>query len=183
MVQKPVPLDGFSYFWADPTPMEKKRIAFEMLIFENVGELSQNDRNLLDAATAAREHAYAPYSRFKVGAALLMDNGEVVLGSNQENASYPSGLCAERVAVFQAGSKFPGMVIKSLAVRVATEHQKVDRPAAPCGNCRQALIEYEQRQNSPISILLQGEEGSIYKCASVGDILPLAFNSSFLGDS
>ncbi len=174
---------GFLIFGHTPGTMEKKRIAFEMLIFENEQELSQIDRNLLDAAAAAREGAYAPYSRFKVGAALLMDNGEIVLGNNQENASYPSGLCAERVAVFQAGARFPGMAIKSLAVCVSTENRKVDLPAAPCGNCRQAIMEYEQRQDSPISILLRGEEGPIYKCACVGDILPLAFNSSFLGDS
>src|SRR5690606_40144971 len=107
--------------------MEKKRIAFEMLIFKNEEELSQNDRNLLGAAARARENAYAPYSRFKVGAALLLENGEIVLGNNQENASYPSGLCAERVAVFQAGARFPEVAIRSLAIRAATEDRKSTR--------------------------------------------------------
>lgn len=163
--------------------MEKKRIGFELLIFQSDDELSQNEQKLLRAAARARESAYAPYSHFKVGAAVLLENGETVIGSNQENASYPSGLCAERVAVFQAGARFPGVPIVSIAITAASENHQVDVPAAPCGNCRQSLIEYEQKQKSPISILLKGEKGPIYKCSSLADILPLAFNSSFLGDS
>src|SRR5690606_25209132 len=98
-------------------------------------------------------------------------------------ASYPSGLCAERVAVFQAGARFPEVAIRSLAIRAAPENHRVELPAAPCGNCRQALIEYEHRQKAPISILFQGEVGPIYKCGSIAELLPLAFNNSFLGDS
>lgn len=163
--------------------MEKKRIVFDLLIFQNEDELSQNEQKLLSAAGHARESAYAPYSHFKVGAAVLLENGETVIGSNQENASYPSGLCAERVAVFQAGARFPGVAIISIAISAASEEHEVAVPAAPCGNCRQSIIEYEQKQKSPISILLKGEKGPIYKCSSLADILPLAFNSSFLGDS
>ena len=163
--------------------MEKKRIGFELLIFRNEDELSQNEQKLLSAAVRARENAYAPYSRFKVGAAVLLENGEIVIGNNQENASYPSGLCAERVAVFQAGARFPGVAIRSIAISAASEGHEVSVPAAPCGNCRQAIMEYEQRQKSPISILFRGAKGPIYKCGSMADILPLAFNSSFLGDS
>ncbi len=161
--------------------MEKKRIAFDLLIFQSDDELSQNEQKLLSAAVRARESAYAPYSRFRVGAAVLLENGETVIGSNQENASYPSGLCAERVAVFQAGARFPGVAIVSIAITAASEDHQVDVPAAPCGNCRQSIIEYEQKQESPISILFKGEKGPIYKCSSLADILPLAFNSSFLG--
>src|SRR5690606_11178103 len=166
-----------------PTPMEKKRISFEMLVFKDRGELPPIERQLLEAATLARADAYAPYSRFKVGAALLLDNGELVSGNNQENASYPAGLCAERVAVFQAGSRFPGATIQAIAVCVGPGKGMADSPAAPCGNCRQAMIEYEQRQGSPISILMEMENGPVYKCGSIADILPMAFNSSFLGDS
>ena len=163
--------------------MEKKQISFELSIFENMEELSQSEQKLLQAADRARENAYAPYSNFQVGAALLLENGEIIIGSNQENASYPSGLCAERVAVFQAGARFPGVAIKMLAITVASKEHLVDSPAAPCGNCRQSIMEYEQNQKSPIVLLLKAEKGPIYKCNSMGDILPLAFNSSFLGDS
>ncbi len=163
--------------------MEKKKIGFELLIFENESELSQNDQKLLQDAAVVRENAYAPYSKFKVGAAVLLENGEVVIGNNQENASYPSGLCAERVAVFHAGAKFPGVTIKSIAISASSSKHEVEAPAAPCGNCRQSIMEYEQKQKTPITLLLRSEKGPIYKCNSVADILPLAFNNSFLGDS
>ncbi|MBA4746756.1 MAG: cytidine deaminase [Muricauda sp.] len=163
--------------------MEKKKIGFELLIYENENELSQNDQKLLQDAAKARENAYAPYSKFKVGAAVLLENGEVVIGNNQENASYPSGLCAERVAIFHAGAKYPGVAVKSIAISASSSKHKVGVPAAPCGNCRQSIIEYEQKQNTPITLLLRSEKGPIYKCSSVADILPLAFNNSFLGDS
>jgi len=163
--------------------MKKKQIGFELLVFDDVKELSQNDQKLLIEAEKARENAYAPYSRFKVGAAVLLENGEVVIGNNQENASYPSGLCAERVAIFQAGAKFPGVLVKAVAITVKSMEHVVNQPAAPCGNCRQALMEYEHKQQSPIRVLFRGEKGPIYICASIQDILPLAFNNSFLGDS
>ncbi|MEM9647072.1 MAG: cytidine deaminase [Bacteroidota bacterium] len=163
--------------------MKKQQIGFELSVFETSEELSQIEQKLLSRAEAAREDAYAPYSSFKVGAAVLLKNGETVIGNNQENASYPSGLCAERVAVFQAGAKYPGVTIQAVAISATSKDYVVDMPAAPCGNCRQSLIEYEQRQKSPISILLRGEVGPIYKCNSLADILPLAFSSSFLSDS
>ncbi len=163
--------------------MEKKKIGFELLIFEDETELSQNDQKLLQDASEARENAYAPYSKFKVGAAVLLENGEVVIGNNQENASYPSGLCAERVAIFHAGAKYPGVAVKSIAISASSSKHEVGVPAAPCGNCRQSIMEYEQKQNTPISLLLRSEKGPIYKCSSMADILPLAFNNSFLGDS
>lgn len=163
--------------------MKKQQIGFELFIYENPDELSQSEQKLLSEAEQARENAYAPYSNFKVGAAVLLGNGEIVIGNNQENASYPSGLCAERVAVFQAGAKYPGTSIKAIAISATSKEYVVDSPAAPCGNCRQSIIEYEQRQKKPISIMLRGETGPIYKCSSVNDILPLAFSSSFLTDS
>lgn len=163
--------------------MEKRKIGFDLFIFDDASELSQNEQKLLRDASIARGNAYAPYSKFKVGAAVLLENGEVVIGNNQENASYPSGLCAERVAIFQAGAKYPGVAIKAIAICASSSKLDIGEPAAPCGNCRQSIIEYEQNQGSSISLLLSSETGPIYKCNSMADILPLAFNSSFLGDS
>ncbi|WP_190809684.1 cytidine deaminase [Flagellimonas sp. S3867] len=163
--------------------MKKKQIGFELSIYDHPNELSQIEQKLLKQAEEARENAYSPYSNFKVGAAVLLENGEVVIGNNQENSSYPSGLCAERVAVFQAGAKFPGIALKTIVISATSENYVVDKPAGPCGNCRQSIIEYEQKQESPISIILRGQVGPIFKCNSISDILPLAFSSSFLGDS
>ena len=163
--------------------MKKTQISFELSIYDSPEELSQNEQKLLHEAQEAREKSYSPYSKFKVGAAVELENGEIITGSNQENASYPAGMCAERVAIFYAGAKFPGVRIKALAISATSSNHVVDIPAAPCGSCRQAIMEYEQKQESPISIIFRGEVGPIYKCDSMGDILPLAFGSSFLGDS
>lgn len=163
--------------------MKKQHIGFDLDIYEGIEELHTSDRRLLEKAIAARKNAYAPYSNFQVGAAVLMENGEVVIGNNQENASYPSGLCAERVAVFQAGALYPGVAILSIAISAASNNYVLDKPAGPCGNCRQAIMEYEIKQKSPIALLLQGQEGAVYKCSSLKDILPLAFGNSFLEDS
>ena len=131
-------------------------------------------------AEQTRKDAYAPYSNFQVGAAVLLANGEIVIGNNQENASYPSGLCAERVAVFQAGARFPDVVIKAIAISAASSRVKVSKPAAPCGNCRQSIAEYEQKQKSPIVILMKGESGPVYQADSIADLLPLTFGNSYL---
>lgn len=163
--------------------MRKKQVGFEIMIYDDVKDLPIAEKQLLDMAVASRKNAYAPYSNFYVGAAVLLENGEVVIGNNQENASYPSGLCAERVAIFQAGAKYPDETIKTVAISAASNNHQVKVPVAPCGNCRQSIIEYELKQKSPIAMLLQGESGPVYKCSSVADILPLAFGSSFLGDS
>ncbi|WP_273276390.1 cytidine deaminase [Maribacter polysiphoniae] len=160
--------------------MRKKTISFELQVFETMDELGPEDKKLLQSAIEARKNAYAPYSKFNVGAAVLLQNGVVVIGNNQENASYPSGLCAERVAVFQAGAKYPGIAIKSIAITAMSENHMVDSPAAPCGNCRQAISEYEFRQKEPISILMMGEKGEVIKCNSLSDILPLGFNNTYL---
>lgn len=163
--------------------MEKKSIGFELSVFNSENELSQIERELLKKAEATRKNAYAPYSNFQVGAAILLENGEVVIGNNQENASYPSGLCAERVAVFQAGACFPNQKVITIAISAASKSYTVDRPAGPCGNCRQSIAEYEQKQKTPITIIMKGEKGKIYKCNSISELLPLAFSNSFLGDS
>ncbi len=106
--------------------------------------------------------------------------GEVVTGNNQENACYPAGLCAERVAIFQAGAKYPSVVIKAIAISATSMNYQVDTPAAPCGNCRQSISEYEVKQKQPIQLLMMGELGEVLKCNSIGDILPLAFTNTFL---
>ncbi len=160
--------------------ISQKKISFEITVYDSVIELSNDDQNLMSAAVEARSRAYAPYSSFNVGAAVLLENGEIIEGNNQENASYPSGLCAERVAIFYAGAKYPGMKIKAIAITAASLNHEVKEPAAPCGNCRQAISEYEFRQQEPIKILLMGETGSIVECDSLSDLLPLGFNSSFL---
>jgi len=160
--------------------ISQKKISFDITVYDSVSELSNDDQNLMSFAVKARNRAYAPYSSFNVGASLLLENGEIIEGNNQENASYPSGLCAERVAVFYAGAKYPGVRIKAIAITAASLNHEVNEPAAPCGNCRQAISEYEFRQGEPIKILLMGETGSIIKCNSLADLLPLGFNSSFL---
>ena len=158
----------------------KKSISFEITIHNNLEELQEKDKMLMNAAVSARKRAYAPYSEFHVGASVLLGNGEIVEGNNQENASYPSGLCAERVAIFYAGSKYPGIKIKAIAISAASLNHEVNEPAAPCGNCRQSISEYEFRQKEPIRMLLMGETGSVIECNSLADLLPMGFNSSYL---
>ncbi len=160
--------------------INQKKISFDITVYDSLNELKNDDQNLMSAAVKARQRAYAPYSSFNVGASVLLENGEIIEGNNQENASYPSGLCAERVAVFYAGAKYPGMKIKAIAITAASINHEVSEPAAPCGNCRQAISEYEFRQQEPIKILLMGETGSVIECHSLADLLPLGFNSSFL---
>ncbi|WP_298488889.1 cytidine deaminase [uncultured Maribacter sp.] len=160
--------------------MIKKKVSFDISVFSSIDELGDRDEKLMKRAIEARKNAYSPYSNFTVGAAVLLENGEIVLGNNQENAAYPSGLCAERVAVFYAGANYPGVKIKAIAITATSINYKVDAPAAPCGNCRQAISEYEINQESPIELFLMGETGKVIKCNAIADILPLAFTSSFL---
>ena len=160
--------------------MKKSTISFQLTTFESLKTLSKVDEDLMKSAVMARKKAYAPYSNFQVGAAVLMANGEIVIGSNQENASYPSGLCAERVAIFQAGALYPNETIEAIAISATSMNYVVDSPAAPCGNCRQSISEYEVRQKKPIAILMMGERGAVLKCEAIADLLPLAFSNFFL---
>ena len=136
--------------------MQKQKFSFELTVYGNQAELSKEDRALMLEAIAARKNAYAPYSNFQVGAAVLLENGAIVIGSNQENASYPSGLCAERVAIFQAGALHPGVTVKTVAITATSTHRVVEAPAAPCGNCRQAMLEYETKQKKTHKIIING---------------------------
>ena len=160
--------------------MKQIKITSSATVYSNLGELSTEDQILMNKAIKARGNAYAPYSKFHVGAALLLDNGEIVLGNNQENAAYPSGMCAERVAIWQAGALFPGVKIKKLAISASSKITKVDKPIGPCGACRQTLSEYEINQKEPFPIIFMGEVGEIIKTPSLLSLLPFSFDSSYL---
>lgn len=148
--------------------------------YDSLDELPEDVQNLMDQAVEIRKKAYAPYSQFRVGAALLLDNGKIVLGSNQENAAYPSGLCAERVAIFYAGSIYPEAKILKIAITAASDTNQTKAPIPPCGSCRQSIAEYEIKQETPIEIYFMGEIGSIYQSASLKNLLPFMFDKKFL---
>jgi cytidine deaminase len=155
-------------------------ITTQFSVFESVAELPNDIQSLMTQAVEVRKNAYAPYSKFKVGAAILLDNGKIVLGSNQENAAYPSGLCAERVAIFQAGAIYPEAKIIKMAITAASENNQTTAPIPPCGSCRQSIAEYEIKQNSPIEIYFMGEVGPVYKSDSLKNLLPFMFDKNFL---
>ena len=142
----------------------------------NINECEQKslfDSALFDSALSAAKNAYAPYSGFQVGAAVLLEDGAIVIGSNQENAAYPSGLCAERVALFSAGAQFPNLKVKSIAIAAITNNMQVEH-VAPCGACRQVLLEAENRCGNPIQIVLCGTE-EVKVIGSAKELLPVSF--------
>lgn len=140
-------------------------------------ELTDADRELIDRAMKATDNAYAEYSHFYVGAALRLANGRIVIGANQENAAFPSGLCAERTAVFSAQANFPDQSIEALALVARNDNGLVDSPVTPCGACRQVLLGVEERYGRPMRILMYGKSG-VYIVGSVKDLLPLSFVDS-----
>ncbi len=160
--------------------MKEIEINTTVKLFQELSELPDTIQLLFDKAAQARDKAYAPYSEYLVGAALLLESGRIVTGSNQENASYPSGLCAERTAIYYAGAQYPEDKIKAMVITVKSLKKKVDAPAAPCGACRQAILEYEIKQEQEIPIYFRGETGTIAQVESVNAILPLAFSSKSL---
>ncbi|MFC5047327.1 cytidine deaminase [Aquimarina hainanensis] len=160
--------------------MKEIKHTTEAYIYKNIDMLPQEDQVLMNNAIEAKNKAYAPYSKFSVGAALLLENGQIILGNNQENAAYPSGMCAERVAIWKAGSDFPGVTIKKLAIVASSSTYVVNKPISPCGACRQTLSEYEINQNSAIEILFMGAVGEVYKVDSIISLLPFSFDSSFV---
>jgi len=149
-------------------------------VYENVEELNRADATLMEAAKKALEDAYAPYSKFKVGAALRLKNGKIIIGSNQENAAFPVTLCAERVAIFAAASQYPHEAIEALAITAKSGSRLVDKPITPCGSCRQVIHESEYRFKQPIRVILYGETGEVYVLETIKDILPLTFDANFL---
>lgn len=160
--------------------MKEISVTSSFIVYDNLKELSAEIQDLMNQAVEIRKKAYAPYSQFRVGAALLLDNGKIVLGSNQENAAYPSGLCAERVAIFHAGSVYPEAKILKIAITAASDTNKTTAPIPPCGSCRQSIAEYEIKQDTPIEIYFMGEIGEVYKSASLKNLLPFMFDKKFL---
>lgn len=152
----------------------------EVKIFESRNELDKAMADLVDMAEKAVEDAYAPYSNFYVGAAVLLEDGTVIKGSNFENASYPLCLCAERVALGSVHSQYPGATVKSIAVTAINPKQPVTEPVAPCGACRQVLLEYEQKQGTPLQVIMFGESGKVVVFESAEQLLPMAFGHKFL---
>ncbi len=160
--------------------MKDITIEATLTVFEDFKELPNDVQLLMHKASEARLKAYAPYSNFLVGAAILLDNDAVVSGNNQENASYPSGLCAERTAIYYAGAEYPDAKIVTMALIAGSLNQKTVSPIPPCGSCRQAIAEYEVKQGSPIEIYFMGETGKVIKSSSLANLLPLVFDRSFL---
>lgn len=149
-------------------------------LYSSISELNDEDRKLLEQAIKAAGTAYAPYSNFNVGAAVLMENGAVVQGSNQENAAYPSGLCAERVAVFAAGAHYPGVKIRAIAITAMFSDLKELLSVSPCGDCRQVMAEYEHRYNANIRLIMTAENGQVMVIHNIKTLLPLMFNAENL---
>ncbi|CAA9468490.1 MAG: Cytidine deaminase [uncultured Segetibacter sp.] len=160
--------------------MQREDYRFTFEVYESIDELPEPDARLLSQARKVSQHAYAPYSHFRVGAIARLNNGEIVTGSNQENASFPLGLCAERVMLASAASLFPGVPIKAIAVSYDNENGDSNRPISPCGICRQSLLEYETKCKQPIRIILGGLRGKVYVIEQAGMLLPLSFSADEL---
>ena len=160
--------------------MKKINIESTFEIYDSIKELEPSAQALLQKAAEARKKAYAPYSKFLVGAALELENGKLISGSNQENASYPSGLCAERTAVYYAGAEFPNQKILRMAIVAGSSITPTTKPIPPCGACRQALSEYEVKQNTPMKLYFMGTSGQIAVSKSVENILPWIFDKTVL---
>jgi cytidine deaminase len=160
--------------------MKEKKFEFNYTVYEIIEELPDEQQCLLNEAREVTEQAYAPYSKFQVGAVAKMANGEIIAGSNQENASFPVGLCAERVLLASISSVFPKIPIETIAISYKSEHQKSDHPISPCGICRQSLQEFESRVDHPVQLILGGMTGPVYVIDSASRLLPLAFTSEEL---
>ena len=143
-------------------------------------ELSEIQSHLMSQSVKAQESSHSPYSNFRVGAAILLESGEIVLGSNQENAAYPSGLCAERVAIYTCGSNHPSKKISAIAITASTSEFDIKDVLAPCGACRQSMLEFEFKQKSNIKVLLKGLDGQVIEFGSIKDLLPIPFNCDAL---
>ena len=160
--------------------MKKIKIESKFIVYDSIEELTIPVQKLLKKAAEAREKAYAPYSQFLVGAALELENGVIILGNNQENASYPSGLCAERTAIYYAGAEFPNQKILRMAIVAGSTKNPTTKPIPPCGACRQALSEYELKQSNPLELYFMGTSGEIASSKSVENILAWVFDKTVL---
>ena len=160
--------------------MEIIRSHFEYKIYQSLDELLTDDKELMLIAVAQLKNAYAPYSKFHVGAAVRLNDRSVYVGSNQENASYPLCMCGERVALYNAAANNSNEPVESLAITIKNQNRVIENPVSPCGACRQVIAEYEFRHNQSIRILLKSDSPQVYEIRSVADILPLGFNGTFL---
>ena len=156
--------------------MTNKEIKIAYIEYESLDQLGPEDRQLADAAIEAVSRSYAPYSNFNVGAAVMFEDGEIIKGAHQENAAYPSGLCAERTALFYASATRPGAPMKALAIAAGQNGRLCETPATPCGACRQVMAQYQTKSGRPMSVLLIGAD-KIWKFEKVDDLLPLIFDS------
>jgi len=155
--------------------MKKELYQFSYKVYESFSELNDDDKMLLSAARDAAALAYAPYSDFHVGAAAKLANGEIIRGGNQENASFPAGLCAEGVVMAVASARFPRVPIETLAISYVSTRTESDHPIAPCGICRQSLEEFRLKTGSPVRLLMGGQNGKIFEVDDAAELLPLAF--------
>jgi cytidine deaminase len=160
--------------------MQKKEFQFSFEIYNSIAELDREDAMLLREAQKATEYSYAPYSKFRVGAVAKLSDGKIVSGANQENASFPAGICAERVLLSSVSSLHSNAHIETIAISYKNENGKSNHPISPCGICRQSLQEYEQRMKRPIRLILGGMQGEIYILPNTAVLLPLAFTSDEL---
>lgn len=157
--------------------MAIEKISFDLHTYDGIEDLEQKDASLLAEARSATQFAYAPYSNFNVGAFGILLNGETVTGTNQENASYPAGICAERTLLSTASSLFPGIGIDTIAISYRNLKGKSDHPISPCGICRQSLVEFQNRTNRPIRLILSGMEGRVLLIEDASQLLPLVFSA------
>lgn len=160
--------------------MKTEEIKFSFSLYESIDELNKEDAELLREARSVTKFAYAPYSNFKVGAFARLENGETVSGTNQENASFPAGICAERTLLSTASSLFPGVGINTIAITYNNLNGKSNKPASPCGICRQSLVEFQDRTKKPIRIILSGMEGNVQIIENANHLLPLVFGADDL---
>lgn len=160
--------------------MKESKYEFQYEVYNDLEELAPQDQELLRKARTFTYQAYAPYSNFRVAAVAKLKNGEIVAGTNQENASFPVGICAERVLLGNAATLYPGIPVDTMAISFDSAEVKPDHPISPCGMCRQALLEYETRTHEPIRLILGGQQGKIYIINTVRSLLPFAFTSDEL---
>ena len=155
----------------------QKEYSFRFQLYPNWESLQTVDKSVVNKAFEAMEKAYAPYSKFKVGAALLLEDGQIIQGNNQENIAYPSGLCAERVALFHAGAQFPGIAVDLICIVAKGDLMPISQLLSPCGACRQVMLESENRQNKPIRIILVNQDNRTMCIDSVQNLLPFGFGT------
>ena len=155
----------------------QKEYSFKFKLYPNWESLQTVDKSVVNKAFEAMKKAYAPYSKFKVGAALLLEDGQIIQGNNQENIAYPSGLCAERVALFHAGAQFPGIAVDLICIVAKGDLMPISQLLSPCGACRQVMLESENRQNKPIRIILVNQDNRTMCIDSVQNLLPFGFGT------